>query len=96
MLMFIVEIAEIAGLAHNVPATPRDNQSQSSATVPSSGSSTRSGRSAAAELMDQADTSHRENTAGRREVADLRICHDPATNFVSKIAECCHTADLRR
>ena len=60
----IVDIAEATGLAHSVPATPCDNQSRVSDAVPASGTSTMSMRSAAAELMDQADTSFRVNAAG--------------------------------
>ena len=60
----IVDIAEATGLTHSVPATPYDNPSRVSDAVPATGTSTMSVRSAAAELMDQADTSFRVNAAG--------------------------------
>ena len=60
----IMQVNEAVGLSFSVPATPNDSDSRSCVNVPGSGTSTRSGRSAAAEQMQNANSSERTNAAG--------------------------------
>ena len=59
----IMQVNDAVGLSFSVPATPNDSDSKSGVNVPGSGTSTRSGLSAAAVLKHNANSSERKTAA---------------------------------